>query len=120
MHFSIYAAPMRAGLPVVHCEFLNKQRTKGKPMKLEELRAEMDGMLAIQTALITLVSALIRTHHDETNLQMSIVETMEIALNGAIGKTLTEKQKDQVRDAVETLRSFQQQKPGVQIGGRRF
>lgn len=89
-------------------------------MNEEELRAELDGMLSIQTALMTLVGAIIRTHHDETNLQLSIVETMEILLNGSAGKQFSEKQKEQVRDAVESMRSLRPRTPGVPIRSGRF
>ncbi|MEN9375981.1 MAG: hypothetical protein RL710_1138 [Pseudomonadota bacterium] len=89
-------------------------------MEIEETRAELDSLLAIQVALTTLVCALIRTHHDETNLQMSVVEMLETMLNGTAGKTLSDKQKLQVRDTVESLRSLHQRKPGVPIESRLF
>ena len=89
-------------------------------MNLEEMQSELDGMFAMQTALTTLVCALIRSHPDEANFQLSVVETLEILLSGPIGKTLSLKQKDQVRDAVETLRSLHQRKPGVPIESHRF
>ena len=101
-------------------EVLTQPSPKGNPMNEEQLSAEIESMLAIQTALITLVGALIRTHHDETNLQMSIVETLELSLNGSFALVLTEKQKTKVRDAVESLRSLHQRKPGVPIESRRF
>lgn len=107
-----------AGRPMM--EVLTQPSPKGNPMNEEQLSAEIESMLAIQTALITLVGALIRTHHDETNLQMSIVETLELSLNGSFALVLTEKQKTKVRDAVESLRSLHQRKPGVPIESRRF
>jgi hypothetical protein len=108
------------GLPIaLNCKFLNMP-AKGNPMNMEEVRSELDGLFVMQAALTTLVCALIRSHPDEANFQLSAVETLEVLLSGPVGKTLSSKQKDQVRDAVETLRSLHPRKPSVPIESHRF
>jgi hypothetical protein len=76
-------------------------------MNIEAEISAMQAMLAGQTALL---AGLIRAHPDEAHLQMSIVESIELLLNGAAGQTLTEEQREKARDFAETIRSLRPRK----------
>lgn len=75
---------------------------------MEKLQAEVDAMLAIIAGQTAIISSLIRTHPAYDQLQMDLAGVLEISLNGAAGKTLTEKQRLQARSFVESLQGLHQ------------
>ena len=66
--------------------------------KLEQSVETLLGIIAGHTCVIT---ALVRTHHDIDKLKMMGATTVEVMENGALGKTLTERQRLLAREVAE-------------------
>ncbi len=72
-------------------------------MKIEQLHAELDTLVATQAGLMAIVGSLMATHPDYDRFQLHLTGLLEVLLGGNAGKNFTETQRQQAREFVETL-----------------
>jgi hypothetical protein len=76
--------------------------------EMQEISSTVDTLLATQAGITVALTSLIAMHPNYQQLQMHLVSTLEIALNGSLGAVLTERQKIQARDYVEVLQQMRE------------
>jgi hypothetical protein len=72
-------------------------------MKIDQLHAELDTLIATQAGLMAIVGSLMATHPDYEKFQLHLTGLLEVLLSGEAGKNFTERQRLQAREFVETL-----------------
>ncbi len=72
-------------------------------MKIDQLHAELDTLVATQAGLMAIVGSLMATHPDYDRFQLHLTGLLEVLLGGNAGGNFTETQRQQAREFVETL-----------------
>lgn len=72
----------------------------------ENLSAEIQTMLAIQTGITTVLVSLIAKHSNYDQFQLHLTSVVEMMENSALGNTLTAKQRATARAYVEDLQQI--------------
>jgi hypothetical protein len=80
---------------------------------IETLREGCDTLLAVQAGMTAILGALMATHPDYDQFQLRLTSHLELMLGGTVGQTLSEQQREQARQFVETLQGLKQARGAI-------